>query len=52
MEELESRVQKNVVSFCKILPTHVEKWRKTLLETKRPAQALSNFADQLRHAEK
>ncbi|XP_072385260.1 uncharacterized protein [Diabrotica undecimpunctata] len=45
-------LQKNLVNFCKVLPSHVDKWRNLLNEAKKPVQALVNFSEQLRHVEK
>ncbi|CAH1119402.1 unnamed protein product [Phaedon cochleariae] len=52
VENVELTVQKHVVNFCKLLPIHVDKWRKLLEEADKPAQALTNYAEQLRHVEK
>lgn len=52
MENLEETVQKHVISLCKILPTHVEAWTRLTVEAERPACALSNYAEQLRHVER
>ncbi|XP_028139097.1 uncharacterized protein LOC114333426 [Diabrotica virgifera virgifera] len=45
-------LQKNLLNFCKLLPSHVDKWRNLLNEAEKPVQALVNFSEQLRHVEK
>lgn len=52
MEELEATVQKNVVNFCRILPSYVEKWKRLLEEAQKLTRALLNYAEQLRHVER
>lgn len=52
MDSLEQTVQNHLKSFTKILPSHVETWKKLLGEAETPARALSNYAEQLRHVER
>ncbi|XP_018575002.1 uncharacterized protein LOC108913843 [Anoplophora glabripennis] len=52
MNQLECIVQKHVEMFCKIMPRHVEKWKILLQHATKPAEALSNYAEQLRHVQK
>ncbi|CAH2008950.1 unnamed protein product [Acanthoscelides obtectus] len=51
MEEIEKNIQKNVVNYCKMLPGHVEKWKTLLGQVQKPAKALGNYSEQLRHVE-
>ncbi|VEN45565.1 unnamed protein product [Callosobruchus maculatus] len=51
MEQIEKNIQKNVINFCKMLPGHVEKWRLLLADIQKPAKALGNYSEQLRHVE-
>nr|CAH7755520.1 unnamed protein product [Callosobruchus chinensis] len=51
MEQIERNIQKNIVNFCKMLPGHVEKWRVLLADALKPAKALGNYSEQLRHVE-
>nr|CAI5868729.1 unnamed protein product [Callosobruchus analis] len=51
MEQIERNIQKNVINFCKLLPAHVEKWKLLLADALKPAKALGNYSEQLRHVE-
>lgn len=52
MDQLEVTVQKYAEIFCKILPSHVERWKALLQDAVKPVQALSNYGEQLRHIQK
>lgn len=52
MDSLEQSVQNHLKKFTKILPSHVETWKKLLGEAQTPARALMNYAEQLRHVER
>lgn len=52
MSDLEGQIQKRIVSFCKYLSEHVDKWKSALQESSKISAALSNQAEQLRHIEK
>ncbi|XP_066154431.1 uncharacterized protein [Euwallacea fornicatus] len=50
MSDLEE-IQKKLVSFCEILPQHVETWKDALAAMQDPLRALCNFCEQLRAVE-
>ncbi|XP_030763612.1 uncharacterized protein LOC115888157 [Sitophilus oryzae] len=52
MEDKERVVQKHIVAFCSILPSHIECWKTTLKELQNPIKAVSNFAEQLRYVDR
>lgn len=52
MENLEKDIQKKILNFCKILPAHVDTWKRLLGEAEKAIPALSNYAEQLRHVER
>ncbi|KAF7283280.1 hypothetical protein GWI33_001049 [Rhynchophorus ferrugineus] len=47
MDVEEKVIQKYLLNFCSMLPSHVELWKKAIEEIQIPLKALSNFTEQL-----